>query len=302
MERYFPVEKDFATREAMSKAIYREVKERRGSAHGGAYLSFRHLPRNLLNLFLEEMRDNPYLQGLKAAGVDIREDAIEIGPAAHYVQGGCWINERCETNLPGLYAIGEVGSGGKDGADRLAGNALPFCMAMGYVGGKEAAQSAKQGPMPKVDDKKVELICSEAAAPFTREEGVRPFKIKEQIRTLMSRAMVYDRNKDELNQALEELTKIRQDVVSKMYVSAKTKNFNLEWVEALEARNMLDTAEMSTRAGLMREESRGLHQRSDFPEKNSDWLKHIMIQMTKDGMALSTEKVTFPLMKPEDNK
>jgi succinate dehydrogenase/fumarate reductase flavoprotein subunit len=125
MERYYPVEKDFVPREAMSKAIAKEVREGRGSAHGGAYLSFRHLPRNLLDTYLKETWDVPFFQSLREAGVDLREDAIEMGPAAHYVQGGCWIDEKCRTNLPGLYAAGEVGSGGKDGADRLASMPCP---------------------------------------------------------------------------------------------------------------------------------------------------------------------------------
>jgi succinate dehydrogenase/fumarate reductase flavoprotein subunit len=146
MERYYPVEKDFATREAMSRAIYREVKEGRGSPHGGAYVSFRHLPRNLINAFLEEMKDNPFMKALQEVGVDIREDAIEIGPAAHYVHGGCWINERCETNLEGLWAIGEVGAGGKDGADRLAGNALALLYGDGiYRGQRDGEGSREQG-------------------------------------------------------------------------------------------------------------------------------------------------------------
>jgi succinate dehydrogenase/fumarate reductase flavoprotein subunit len=302
MERYYPVEKDFATREAMSRAIHREVKEGRGSAHGGAYLSFRHLPRNLINIFLEELKDNPFMQSLKDAGVDIREDALEIGPAAHYVQGGCWVNERCETSLSGLYAVGEVGSGAKDGADRLAGNALPFCMAMGYIGGKEAAKSAKATAAPKASKTHVEAICAEALVPMERKEGKRPFHVKKEIRALMSRHMVYDRNKDELEKGLEELGRMRQDELPRLYVSAKTKRFNLEWVEALEVRNMLDTAEMSMRAALMREESRGLHQRSDFPEERKEWLRQVIIGRRQGKMEFTTEPVTFPYVKPPSSK
>jgi len=302
MERYFPVEKDFATREAMSRAIHREVKEGRGSPHGGAYLSFRHLPRNLINIFLEELKDNPFMLSLKDAGVDIREDAVEVGPAAHYVQGGCWVNERCETNLSGLYAVGEVGSGGKDGADRLAGNALPFCMAMGYIAGREAAKSAQAKAAVKPNKTQIEAICAEALAPMERKTGKRPFHLKKEIRSLMSRYMVYDRNKDELEIGIKELTRMREEELSKLYVSAKTKRFNLEWIEALEVRNMLDTAEMSMRAALMREESRGLHQRSDFPEERKEWLKHIIICRKHGEMELTTEPVTFPYVKPPSSK
>ena len=298
MERYFPVEKDFATREAMSKAIYREVKEGRGSANGGAYLSFRHLPRNLLDVCLEDLKDNPFMQGLKNAGVDLHEDAIEIGPAAHYVQGGCWINECCETTVPGLYAVGELGSGGKDGADRLAGNALPFCMAMGYIAGKEAAEKVKEGDVPPLNEGLLEEVLTDAAAPFTRSDGVRPFRIKKKIRDLMGDNMVYDRNGEELTEALAEVVRIRQEELPRLHVSAKTERFNLEWVEAFEVKNMVDIAEMSIRAALMREESRGLHQRSDFPEARKEWLKHIMIRKSVDDMELTTEPVSFPILKP----
>jgi succinate dehydrogenase/fumarate reductase flavoprotein subunit len=302
MERYFPVEKDFATREAMSKAIYREVKEGRGSAHGGAYLSFRHLPKNLIDVFLEEVKDNPFMQSLKDAGVDIRDDAVEIGPAAHYVQGGCWVNERCETSLSGLYAVGEVGSGAKDGADRLAGNALPFCMAMGYIAGREAAKSAQAKAAAKPNKTQIEAVCAEALAPMECKTGKRPFHLKKEIRSLMSRYMVYDRNKDELETGIKELSRMREKELPKLYVSAKTKRFNLEWIEALEVRNMLDTAEMSMRAALMREESRGLHQRSDFPEERKEWLKQIIIGRKQGEMEFTTEPVTFPYIKPPSGK
>jgi len=246
MERYYPVEKDFVPREAMSKAIAREVREGRGSPHGGAYLSFRHLPRNLLDSYLKETWSIPFFQSLREAGVDIREDAIEIGPAAHYVQGGCWINDKCETNLPGLYAAGEVGSGGKDGADRLAGNALPFCAAMAYVAGKEAAEHAGNVASPKLDKAHVETLCAEASTPLDRQDGVRPTEMKKRIRKLMSKYMIFDRKGDELEQLVTELEAMRREMLPKLFSSARTQRYNMEWTGALEARNMLDVAEMST--------------------------------------------------------
>ena len=225
MERYYPVEKDFATREAMSRAIYREVKEGRGSAHGGAYVSFRHLPRNLLNAYLEEMKDNPFLKALQEAGVDIREDGIEIGPAAHYAQGGCWVNERCETTLKGLWAIGEVGAGGKDGADRLAGNALPFCMAMGYIAGKEVVREAANNAVPKLDMKQIDRFCREARKPLVRESGITAFAVKKNIQRLMTGCMIFDRNKKELEKGLSELNRMRSEDYENLYVSNKSKRF-----------------------------------------------------------------------------
>lgn len=301
MERYYPVEKDFVPREAMSRAIAREVREGRGSPHGGAYLSFRHLPKNLLNTYLEECEDNMFFRGLREAGVDIREDAIEIGPAAHYVHGGCWINELCETNLPGLYAAGEVGSGGKDGADRLAGNSLPFCMGMAYVAGREAANRARTIAMPEVDKAQVEAICNEASAPLKREDGIRPMELKRQIRRLMSSYMLFGRKREELEAGVKELENMRKEMLPRLWSLAKTERFNLEWVEALEARNMLNAAEMAMRCALMRTESRGLHERADYPNASPEWLRHIIVSKIGNQMQLTTEPVIFSHVKPPES-
>jgi len=299
MERYYPVEKDFATREAQSRAISREVREGRGSPHGGAYLSFRHLPRNLLDTYLEECWDVPFFKSLREAGVDIREDAIEIGPSAHYVAGGCWVNELCETSLEGLYAAGEVGSGGKDGADRLAGNALPFCMAMGYIAGKAAADRAKATAVPDLDHKQLQEMCAVALQPFSVDNGEKPTHVKRQIRSLMSTHMVFERSKGGLEAGIKELTNIRREQLPKLEVLAEVRRFNLEWVDALEVRNMLDASEMALRAALMREESRGLHERADYPGQKDEWLKHITIRRTNNQMDLGTELVAFPYVKPK---
>jgi succinate dehydrogenase/fumarate reductase flavoprotein subunit len=298
MERYAPAEKDFATRQAQSRAIAREVREGRGSPHGGAYLSFRHLPRNLLDGYLGQCWDVPFFRSLREAGVDIREDAIEIGPAAHYVQGGCWVNQLCETNLPGLYAAGEVGSGGKDGADRLAGNSLPFCMAMGYVAGKEAAHRAEAIAMPKIDEIQAEAICAEASAPLERKNGIRPTELKKRIRRLMSRCMMFERRGEELEKGIEELENMKQEMLPRIWSSAKIRKFNLEWMEALEVRNIFDIAEMAMKSALMRTESRGLHERADFPDEDPLWLKHIIVSKKGKAFSLETEPVLFDLLKP----
>jgi succinate dehydrogenase/fumarate reductase flavoprotein subunit len=175
-------------------------------------------------------------------------------------------------------------------------------MAMGYVAGKEAAEKARQNDVPPVSDEQIEAVMNDATAPFTRREGVRPFTIKKEIRDLMAKYMVYDRNKEELTGALKEVARIREEELSSLYVSEKTENFNLEWVEAFEVKNMIDTAEMSMRAALMREESRGLHQRSDFPEAREAWMKHVMIRKDGANMDLTTEPVSFPILKPESDK
>ena len=299
MERYYPVEKDWATREAASRAIANEVREGRGSPHGGAYLSLKHIPRNLMSAFLDANKESLFLQNLESAGLDIREDAMEVGPGAHYVQGGCWIDEKCRTNLGRLYAIGEVGSGGKDGADRLAGNSLPFCMAMGYVAGKEVAKSASSVALPEVDKAQVDMLTRKIGSYLDRKEGVRPVEIKDRVRGILGEHGIFDRNEEDLNLGIKDIEDIREKMLPRLCTAARTKTFNLEWMEALEAENMVDVAEMTLRSALVRKESRGLHERIDYPEASSEWLKHIIIKKVDGEMAFSTEAVTFPYVQPK---
>lgn len=299
MEKYYPVEKDWATREAAARAIAKEVREGRGSPHGGAYLSFRHLPKNLLNEFLEEKKESEFLKNLKKINFDLREDALEVGPGVHYVQGGCWIDEKCRTNKKGLYAIGEVGSGGKDGADRLAGNSLPFCMAMGIVAGKDAAECAKSGGFPETDTDQADRLVEKLCAPLDRGEGVSAPEVKERVREILGKHAIFERNPEGLNAGIKEIELIKEQKLPRMSTRAKTKAFNREWMDALEAENMVCVAEMTLRAALIREESRGLHERVDFPEADSKWLKHTIIEKMDNHLSFSFEPVTFPYVKTE---
>jgi succinate dehydrogenase/fumarate reductase flavoprotein subunit len=298
MERYYPVEKDWATREAASRAIAQEVREGRGSPHGGAYLAFKHIPRNLMNTFLEANKQSSFLQNLEKVGFDIRQDALEVGPGAHYVQGGAWIDIKCKTNLERLYAIGEVGSGGKDGADRLAGNSLPFCMTMGIVAGKDAAESFSAGGLPEVDMDQVDMLSKKVYAYFDRTEGVSPAAIKTKVTQILGEHCIFDRTAEGLNSGIKGIEDIRENMLPKLYCASKKKTFNLKWVEALEAENMTLVAEMILKSAMMRQESRGLHERKDFPKADPNWLKHIIIKKVDDGMTLSTESVTFPYIQP----
>ncbi|MDP2645149.1 MAG: FAD-binding protein [Desulfobacterales bacterium] len=299
MERYYPKEKDWATREAASRAIAREVREGRGAPHGGVYLSFKHIPRNIMNRFLEENRESSFLQKLKEVGFDIREDALEVGPAAHYVQGGCWIDPACRTNLKRLYAAGEVGSGEKDGADRLAGNSLPFCMAMGEVAGRQAAADVASGSLPGFDPAQAEALTRKLSGYFNRTDGVQPFQIKERIQQTLGAHAVFEKDAAGLTAALKDLADIRENMLTRLCARAKATRFNLEWMEALEAENMTDVAEMVLRSALMRQESRGLHERRDFPQADPAWLKHIILEKKADEMSFSTRAVTFPYVQPK---
>lgn len=299
MEKYYPVEKDWATREAAARAIAKEVREGRGSPHGGAYLSFRHLPKNLLNQYFERNKESGFLKNLRKIKFDLTEDALEVGPGVHYVQGGCWIDENCRSSLGRLYAIGEVGSGGKDGADRLAGNSLPFCMGMGIVAGRDAAEYVKSTPFPELNPEEVARLKTKLQAPVVRRDGKRPHKIKESVREILGQYALFDRNADGLNSGIRAIEQIKKEHLSKLSARTKSGGFNRDWTDALEAENMVNVAEMILRSALAREESRGLHEREDFPEADPEWLKHIIVKKENDSMTFSAEPVTFPYLQPK---
>ncbi len=299
LERYFPDDKDWVAREAAARAMVKEVRAGRGSPHGGVYMSFRHIPRNLIESFLDKASGSEYLAMLKEEGIDIRYDGIEIAPGAHYVQGGCAINKKCETSIDGLYAVGEVGSGGKDGADRLAGNSITFCLAMGYVAGKEAAKRLRQKELASMDADVVNGCLNAIKAPLDKKEGKSPVSIKKQLQEIMAACAFLERDGETLDNGLKKLEKIREEDLPQLATNAKNKAFNLEWMEALEVENMLDAAELTCRAALIREESRGLHQRSDYPDSDSEWLKHILLQKRDDGLKISFEPVEFPILRPD---
>ena len=299
LERYYPDAKDWATREAVARAIVKEVRAGRGSPHGGAYMSFRHLPRNLIEDFIEKASGVEYLVKLKDAGIDIRYDGIEIAPGAHYVQGGCWINEKCETSLAGLYAVGEAGSGGKDGADRLAGNSITFCMAMGSIAGVAASKRAKRSPLLPIMENDTKRLVRKMLAPMERKNGMRPTDIKRAVRKIMSQHAFVERDGEGIGSGLRKLEEMRERDLPDMATAAKNEIFNTEWVDALEAVNLVDVVEMVCRSALIREESRGLHQRVDYPDADPGWLRHVLIKKAENGMALSTTPVEFPIMRPE---
>jgi fumarate reductase (CoM/CoB) subunit A len=297
MERYYPKTKDWATRQETARAIANEVRVGLGSPHGGAFLTFKHQPRNILNRYLDVNENDPVVRKLRASKIDLHYDAFEVAPHAHYSQGGCWVNPKCETSLERLYAIGEVASG-QDGADRLAANALAFCFSMGIVGGKGAALKAKSSDFLEIEEDHLAALEKEAYAPLNRQKGVQPKEIKNKIFELLKVHGSFYRNQQGLEQGIKEITAIRQNQLAGLSTANKDKKYNIEWVEALEIRNSVDIAEALFRSAEMRKESRGAHERSDYPDEDSSWLKNIIIQKSGDQMELHTEPVRFSYMKP----
>jgi succinate dehydrogenase/fumarate reductase flavoprotein subunit len=290
MERYSP-RQDWGLRDEVSRGIYLENKYGRGSPHGGAYLSFNHLPENLIDSFFERLKPS-YMAKLEKMGIDIRRQAVEVGPGAHYSMGGIRVNESCETTVPRLFAVGEVASGA-DGAERIDGGpAITWCLTMGYIAGKEAAARARVSGRPDVDLSQAESAHERMNALWERRKGIRGFEVKNAVKDIMWEYGALVRNRAGLEKGLELIEKIKRDDLPRLCVPDPSRLFNKGLSEAFEAENMVKLSEMILRAALVREESRGAHYRSDYASRNdAQWVKNIVIKNRGGTM-------TFTLVSP----
>ncbi len=263
------------TRDVMSSLIYKEVAAGKGSPHGGVLLDLTRSP-----LSTDEVREKcrqllpeKYRYLLKY-GIDISDTPVEVAPMAHYTLGGIKINPKCETEAAGLYAAGEA-EGNVHGANRLGGNALCETQVFGAIAGRNAAEWAGKNGHAAIDRADIEQETKKAELLF--DAGARnpkPSHLKRKIQTIMWERVGPERNGAGLASAVEEIRKIREKDLPLMRVPA-VRAFNLQWLEAMEVEKMADLAEIAARAAMMREETRGHHFRSDFPDRDdSVWLAH----------------------------
>ena len=166
MEKYDPKRMELSTRDVVARSIYTEVKEGRGTEHGGAYLDISHKPAEYVKRKLPSM----YHQFMELADVDITKGPMEVGPTCHYMMGGIRVEaETAQTTVPGLFAAGE-GAAGLHGANRLGGNSLSDLLVFGRRAGMAAAEHAKETPASNIDPAQIEEAERYALAPFQRHE------------------------------------------------------------------------------------------------------------------------------------
>ena len=272
---------ELLTRDVVARAIRREVREGRGSPHGGVFLDIasRRSPEEIVKKL-----PSMYHQFKELADVDITVDPMEVGPTCHYTMGGVHVDaDKQESKVPGLFAAGEVG-GGLHGANRLGGNSLSDLLVFGKRAGEYAAAHAAQlGSLPQVNDDEIERHAQAMLAPFERASGENPYALHEELRQLMQQYVGIVRTADDLQQALQSLEQLRTRAAS-VKVGGNIQ-FNPGWHLALDLENMLDVSEAVTRAALIREESRGAHTREDFVASEDAWGQvNLTVHQDEDGI------------------
>ena len=294
MKRYDPKLMELSGRDVVARSLATEVLEGRGTPHGGVYLSVVHLDPKII----EERLRTMYKQFLDT-GVDIRKEPMEVAPTAHHLMGGLFVDEEAATDVKGLWAAGEV-AGGIQGGNRLGGNALLDTQVFGKRAGENAAKYAKGVGQMSVDQKDVEKEIKHIHTFLDRRRGIRPVDVKARLAELMWNKVGIFRTRSELQEAVQEIERIQREQLPQLYVTGTGTRYNHELIEALEIENMVLTAEMITRAALMREESRGAHFRRDFPKTdNKKWFLNIVVRQENGRMTFNKNPVVVTLLKPE---
>ncbi|MFY9530850.1 MAG: FAD-binding protein, partial [Candidatus Acidiferrales bacterium] len=292
MERYDPKKMELSTRDVVARAIYTEVREGRGTEHGGAFLDISQKPAEYVKRKLPSM----YHQFRELADVDITKGPMEVGPTCHYMMGGIRVEaETAQTSVPGLFAAGEAAAG-LHGSNRLGGNSLSDLLVFGRRAGLAAANHAKTTPTPTIDSSEIEEAEREMLAFFERSGGENPYAIHQDLQELMQSLVGIYRNAEDLNRALSELEKLKARA-GRMRVEG-SRLFNPGWHLARDLGCMLTISEAVTRSALTRRESRGAHSRLDYPNLDTAWGKKNNI-VVKKGSAMSLVEAPVPEMPAE---
>ena len=255
-------------RDEVARSINSEVKDGRGTEHGGVFLDI--ASRRPADYILQRL-PSMYHQFKELADVDITKEPMEIGPTCHYVMGGVEVDPDTQAaSVPGLYAAGEV-SGGMHGSNRLGGNSLSDLLVFGRRAGQAAAGHVDEvsAAPPAVSQADLDAAVAEALAPLERAGGENPYEVHAALQQLMTDQVGLIRNEGELQSALAELEKLRARAAQVSVEGGRA--YNPGWHLAQDLRNMLLVSDCVAQSALERQESRGGHTREDYPEMSPIW-------------------------------
>jgi succinate dehydrogenase / fumarate reductase flavoprotein subunit len=283
---------ELSTRDNVARAIYTEVREGRGTPHGGVFLDISYLPADRVRRKLPSM----YEQFMALADVDITKAPMEVGPTMHYVMGGIRVDpETGATTRPGLYAAGEVAAG-MHGANRLGGNSLSDLLVFGQRAGAAAAEAAASRAArgeAYVSPIQVKGAEAELAAPFGRTDGEDPYVLNAELQATMQSLVGIFRTESDLEQAIARIVDLRRRSASVRVTGPRA--FNPGWELVYELRNMLHIAEGVARSALTRTESRGAHSRIDHPSTEAAWADRNVV-VCWDGAKMRVTTASLPAM------
>ncbi|HLH78551.1 MAG TPA: fumarate reductase/succinate dehydrogenase flavoprotein subunit [Candidatus Binataceae bacterium] len=281
---------ELLTRDHVARCIVREIREGRGSPHGGVFLDVSWLKEKLPNHeeYIKRKLPSMYHQFLKLADIDITKVPMEVGPTTHYIMGGIRVDGDSQmSTLPGLFAAGEAAAG-LHGANRLGGNSLSDLLVFGKRAGDFAARFAAENGPVKTDEAQIDALTARALRPFEPVAGKAesPYALQGELKQTMQNLVGIVRREAEIQQALEIIAKLRERA---QHVQVEgNRQYNAGWHTALDLHNLLTVSEAICHAALARKESRGGHFREDYQQRDPE-LEKVNSVIRKDGdkMALT---------------
>jgi succinate dehydrogenase / fumarate reductase flavoprotein subunit len=258
---------ELLTRDHVSRCIVREIKEGRGSPHGGVFLDISWIKSKIPNAAEHIKRKLPSMhhQFKQLADIDITEQPMEVGPTTHYIMGGVHVDPDTQmSRLPGLFAAGECAAG-INGANRLGGNSLSDLLVFGKRAGEFAAKFARDNQHGRIDADQINVVAREAVMPFERTDGENPYAIQKDLQETMQDLVGIVRNETEMREALKNIGQFSRRADNAAVTG--NREYNPGWHTALDLKNMLIVSEAIARAALERKESRGAQFREDYPDK-----------------------------------
>jgi succinate dehydrogenase / fumarate reductase flavoprotein subunit len=287
---------ELLTRDHVARCIQREVREGRGSPHGGVYLDIAWIKEKLPNAaeHIRKKLPSMYHQFMQLANIDITTTPMEVGPTTHYIMGGIRVDGDSQmTTVAGLFAAGECAAG-LHGANRLGGNSLSDLLVFGRRAGEYAAKfAAERGPARPAASEADDSV-RRALEPFDRASGEAPYAIQHELQQLMQKLVGIVRQEKEMQEALSAVRGLRTRA-AKVGVQGN-REYNPGWHTALDLENLLTVSEAIALAGIERKESRGGHFRDDYPDKDAQFAKfNIVIRKGTDGSMQLERRPLTPL-------
>ena len=282
---------ELLTRDHVARCIVREIREGRGSPHGGVFLDISWIKERISNApdHIKRKLPSMYHQFKELAGIDITKEPMEVGPTTHYAMGGVRVDGDTQmSSVPGLFAAGECAAG-LHGANRLGGNSLSDLVVFGKRAGEHAARFARehgsQATFGREQEEQVEEASRWALAPLERQDGSDghgPYAIQHELQEKMQELVGIVRNENEMKKGLEVVAALKTR--SKKVAAPGNREYNPGWHTALDLENLLTVSEAVARAAIERKESRGAHFREDYPAKDTAWGKTtLVLRKGKDG-------------------